>query len=192
MKPRSCGQRKGTSLWLYTVQAMVAESSSQSSRTKGVHEWITGSRIQATVEEQLHSHALHKCKHVPFVATHVTAPKKLCRIDWASSVRKQSAIVFQKCDSSKHPHWKPPQSVNILCMKFSVSSFPISRSVGDASASVFGRTALWSAKKKLVRALSVWADALLFVTTCVVRLVRPRMNSARSPEVAVSTSCSAA
>ena len=104
MKPRSCGQRKGTSLWLYTVQAMVAESSAQSSRTKGVHEWITGTRIQATVEEQLHSHVLHKCKHVPFVATHVTAPKRLCRIDWASSVRKQSAIVFQKCDSSKHPH----------------------------------------------------------------------------------------
>ena len=59
--------------------------------------------------------------------------------------------------------------MSILCKKMSASSINSFRSVGDAC--VIGRAALRSGPK-MVRALSVWADAPQFETTCVVKLVR--------------------
>ena len=93
----------GLHLWLYTVQASVAESSSQSSRTKRGSEWIAGRRIQATVDEQLRSHVDAQVEACPLGRHTRGCSENVESRGLEHIVRKQKAVVFHKCEPSQHP-----------------------------------------------------------------------------------------
>ena len=110
----------------------------------GDHERFIGTRIHATVDEPLRSHAVAQVQASPFVATHVTS-EKIESHGLIHLVRKQNAVFVINLTQASIRMETTARREHLVQENFCPPNIPSFRSVGDAC--VCGRAALRSAKK---------------------------------------------
>ena len=121
-------------------------------------------------------------KLVPFVATHVSAPKKMSRMDWTTWSANRVPLFFINVTRTSIRMETTTRREHLVQENFCLQHKQLQKCWRRLRV----RQSCFEVGQKMVMALSVWAAALQFESTCVVRLVRHAEELG-----AVSRSCGA-